>query len=113
MSLEALLKNFAIDAWYKAVLYLGGALFGISLFIDVKGITNGQLQMLSAGAFLLGLGEWKNHKVAAWIKPPSAYTGGPALRQATIRKPDVVGVVLVIMGVLLLILAAVNIARTA
>jgi hypothetical protein len=75
MDASDLLKNFAVDTWYKAVLYLGGAIFAFSLFFDVKGLTNTQLQFLSGGAFLIGLGEWKNRTVASWIKPANAYTG--------------------------------------
>jgi hypothetical protein len=101
VSASDLLKNFVVDTWYKAFVYLGGAVLAFSLFFDVKGLTNTQLQFLSGGAFLFGLGEWKNHKMAAWIKPPNAYTGGAALMQTTVRKPDLIGVVLDIVGVAL------------
>lgn len=87
-------------------MYLGGAVFAVSLFVDVKGIGNVNAQLLSGGCFLLGLGEWKNHKVESWIKPPNAYTGGTALMSSTVRKPDFIGVLLLILGVALLCVAA-------
>lgn len=102
MEIQDLFKNFAIDAWYKAVLYLGAVLLPISFFVDVRGITNTQLQLLAAGAFLIGLGEWKNHKVASWFKPPNVYTGGPALMSTKIRQPDLAGILLDIAGVILI-----------
>ncbi len=106
MNIGDFLKGLAIDAWYKALMYLGGAVFAMSLFVDVRGIGNVRAQLLSSGCFLIGLGEWKNHKVQSWIKPPNAYTGGAALMSATVRKPDFVGVLFEILGTALLCVAA-------
>jgi hypothetical protein len=99
MDVSDFLKNFAIDTWYKAVVYLGGVVLAVSFFVDVRGLTNHQLQLLAGGAFLIGLGEWKNHKVASWIKPPNAYTGGAALMSGTIRKLDFIGSLFELAGV--------------
>ncbi|HNY39348.1 MAG TPA: hypothetical protein PKJ41_03105 [Bryobacteraceae bacterium] len=111
MDVGDFLKSFAIDTWYKALLYLGGVVLAVSFFVEVKGLTNQQLQLLAGGAFLIGLGEWKNHKVASWIKPPNVYTGGPALMTAKIREADFVGVVLDLAGVILIVLGIVRIGR--
>ncbi len=105
MEIQNLFKNFAIDSWYKAVLYIGAVLLVVSFFVDVRGISNGQLQLLAAGAFLIGLGEWKNHKVASWFKPPFVYTGPPALMSTKIRQPDAFGILLDVAGAILLSLA--------
>lgn len=105
MDFSDLLKIFKIDVWYKAVMYLGAVLLAFSLFFDVKGMTNSQLQLLSGGSFLLGIGEWKNHKTKSWIKPPNAYTGGPALMQAVVREPDFIGYMLDGLGILLMAIA--------
>jgi hypothetical protein len=106
MNIGDFLRSLVIDAWYKVLICLGGAVFAMSLFVDVKGIGNVNAQLISGGCFLLGLGEWKNHKVESWIKPPNAYTGGAALMRATVRKPDFIGVLLEILGVALLCVAA-------
>ncbi|MDA2912445.1 hypothetical protein MYX77_00535 [Acidobacteriia bacterium AH_259_A11_L15] len=111
MDVGDFLKSFAIDTWYKAVMYLGGVVLVISFFAEAKGLTNDQLQLLSGGVFLVGLGEWKNHKEVSWIKPPNVYTGGPALMSATVRKADLVGVVLDLAGVVLIGLSIVSIFR--
>jgi len=108
---SSLIKDFAIDTWYKAVMYLGGIVFVVSLFYPVKGLTNSQLQLLSGGAFLLGLGEWKNHKKQGWIKPPNVYTGPAAYMEATIRSADSFGILLDVVGILLILLAAWRILR--
>jgi hypothetical protein len=104
MDISKLLSNLKIDVWYKALFYIGSLCLVGSLFVDVKAITNGQLQLLSAGAMCIGLGEWKNHKVASWIKPPNVYTGGPALMSAPIRCPDVLGIVFDLIGIALLVI---------
>lgn len=99
MDIGDFLKGFLIDAWYKAIMYIGGTVFVLSLFVEVKGIGNLNAQILSGGCFLIGLGEWKNHKVASWMKPPNAYTGGAALLRATVWKPDIIGILLDLVGV--------------
>jgi len=104
MAIPEIFKNLVLDKWYKALVYLGGVGFVLSLFVEVKGITNGQAQLIFSGFFLLGLGEWKNHKVAHWFEPPSVYTGGPALIKAPVRSPDALGITFDILGVILIIL---------
>jgi len=111
MDIADLLKVFRIDVWYKAVMYVGAVLFAFSLFVEVKGLTNSQLQLLSGGAFLLGIGEWKNHKIESWIKPPNAYTGGAALVRSVVRKPDLVGYTFDLLGILLMVIAVWRILR--
>jgi hypothetical protein len=103
-----LLKGLQIDAWYKVFVYLGAVGFIISLFIDVKGITNQELLIFSLGLFFIGVGEWKNHKWLSYIKPPNAYTGPSAFIQQEARHPDFVGVSFDVIGVLLLALSAVS-----
>jgi hypothetical protein len=88
------------DSWYKALMVLGGGLFAGSLFFPVHGISSQQALLLSGGVFLIGLGEWKNHKELSWWKEANAYTGGPALMQALVRKADPVGVVFELAGAL-------------
>lgn len=113
MSPEDALKVIAIDAWYKAMLYLGAIGLFVSLFWEIKGngLTNQQLQMLAGGFSLFGLGEWKNHKVDSWIKEANAYTGGAALMSKTVRRPDVVGTLLNLAGIGLTVTAVVKIYR--
>lgn len=107
MSPSDTFKSLKLDTWYKAFVYLGGVVFLSALFLEVKGITNGQLQLLSSGTFLIGIGEWKNHKTANWIKPPNAYTGGAALMRAKVRVPDPFGRVCDILGFVLIILSVI------
>jgi len=105
MDLGDFLKSLKIDAWYKALMYLGAVVFVLSLFLDVKGIGNASVQLLSGGAFLIGLGEWKNRKAVMTFKPPNAYTGGALLMTGTVRSPDIVGIAFVLLGVALIAVA--------
>lgn len=111
MEFGDLLKVLSIDAWYKAVMLLGGAVFVASIFYPAHGLTNLQLQILSCGAFLVGLGEWKNHKEKSWIKPPNVYTGPAAFMSGTVREPDLLGRLFVLAGVALILLGAWKIIR--
>jgi hypothetical protein len=92
---------------------LGGVVLAVSFFLPVRGISNGELQLLSSGIFLLGLGEWKNHKEESWIKPPNAYTGGAAFLSGTVRRPDFVGILFEFVGVCLFLFGVWKIVQTA
>ncbi len=72
MGIGDFLKGLKIDRWYKVFVYLGALAFIISLLIEVKGITNLELQLLSLGFFFIGVGEWKNEKRAVEFKPANA-----------------------------------------
>jgi hypothetical protein len=91
-------KGLVLDRWYKVLILVSGSLLLVSFFKETKGITNVQLQLLSAGALLIGLGEWKNHKVASYIKPPNFYTGPGAVISYPVREADLVGVLLDLAG---------------
>jgi len=104
MSLVDFFKNLVLDTWYKALVYFGGVVLILSLFVEAKGISNSQLQLLSAGVFLLGLGEWKNHKFIPQIKPANAYTGPALYMNVPVWKPDVLGILLDLSGIGLLVL---------
>jgi hypothetical protein len=113
MSTDSFFKGLALDTWYKALIYIGGLTLLLSLFYSVKGITNSQLQLISSGTFLIGVGEWKNHKHAYGIKPANAYTGKPLLITRTYWKPDLIGLVLDVAGIVLVVMGIISIAKGA
>ena len=47
-----LLKSLKLDTWYMVCVYLGGVILVLSFFLDVKGVTNAHLQLISAGILL-------------------------------------------------------------
>ena len=101
MDVADVLKNLSIDTWYKALMVLGGGVFAASIFFPVHGLTSQEWQLLSGGTFLIGLGEWKNHKGYTFIKPPNAYTGPAAAMSGIVRKPDLIGRLFCLSGVAL------------
>ena len=102
MDFGGILSSLKLDVWYKALVYIGGVALLLSLFIDVKGITNTQLQLIASGLFLVGLGEWKNTKTKTRIKPPNVYTGPALLMQSNVWKPDLIGLLFDVAGLVLL-----------
>ena len=103
MSLPEVFKDLKLDVWYRAIVYIGGVILICSFFFEVQGISNAQLQLLSGGVFIIGLGEWKNHKTESFIKPPNAYTGPAAYISTTIRRLDAFGITLDVIGIILIL----------
>lgn len=101
MDVSDVLKSLSIDTWYKAIMVLGGGVFAASIFFPVHGLTSQEWQLLSSGAFLIGLGEWKNHRVYTFIKPPNAYSGPAAVMSGIVRRPDLLGRLLWLFGLTL------------
>lgn len=101
MSLGNLFKNFAIDSWYKSLIYIGGIITIASLFFETKAMTNQRALLLGLSILLIGLGEWKNHKIFSQFKPPNVYTGPAGIIKYPIRMPDIIGISLDFLGMLL------------
>jgi len=97
VDLTKLFENLKLDAWYKVLVYIGIILI-LSLFLPSQWITNKQLVLISSGVFLVGIGEWKNHKMTFWWETPYA------IAKARIWKPDIVGVLLDCIGVLFIVI---------
>jgi len=53
-----LLENFAIKNWYRFLLYLGGVILILSLFLEPKGVEISRLRSFSFYTVVLGLVVW-------------------------------------------------------
>lgn len=104
MDFPDIFKSLSIDTWYKALMCIGGVVLTLSIFLPTHGLTVNVWQLLSGGTFFIGLGEWKNHKMFTFIKPPNAYTGPPAVMSGIMRKPDMLGSFFTLAGVALIML---------
>lgn len=109
MDISEWFKSLVVDTWYKVFVCAGAGLFVLALCVDVKGMSNGQLQLLSGGLFFLGIGVWKNEKIASWFKPPNVYTGPSALISTEIRQPDPVGRFFELLNATLILAFAISI----
>lgn len=103
MSIPDILNGLKLDSWYKAFVYAGILGSAVSLAIDVRGITNEQLLLISGGIFFIGSGEWMNHKHEIISKPPNAYTGPSALLEVQVRQLTLRGVFFWGLGLFLLV----------
>jgi len=102
-----LLENLKLDSWEKILIVMGVIGFFISLTIPVQGVSNFQLTILSLGLVSLGLGEWKNIKYLQEFVPQSAFNPGMWIT-VPIRKPDAVGTLFVLLGVIAIVVTMVS-----
>jgi len=101
MNIGNLFKNMAIDSWYKSLIYIGGIITIVSLFFEAKAMTNQHALLLGLSLLSIGLGEWKNHKIVSQFKPLNVYTGPAGIIKYPIRVPDIIGIALDLLGILL------------
>lgn len=111
MPLENLFSQLKLDSWYKVFVYMFGITLVLSFFIEVKGITNTQLQLISAGFLCIGLGEWKNAWKAIYYQPPNIYTGPGARITVPVRKLTLLGFIFDAVGGIFLLLGLISIVR--
>jgi len=66
------LSELKIDYWYKILPVIGSVTLILGLTVDMKGVSNILVQLVSIGVMLVGIGEWINHplqtKVGAGLK---------------------------------------------
>lgn len=73
------LEDLKLDKWYALVLYLGVIFIVSSLYFTVDFLKQKHLFGLGGGMALVGLSFLIAETQYSTIKPPNAYTGGPAL----------------------------------
>ena len=96
------LKNLKIDYWYKALLVAGVVALFLSLTVELKGIENTTVQLISLGIFFIGLGEWINHPLQTRILPPGPQYPGWSKAQGYLRSNSFLGNAFDIVGIILI-----------
>jgi len=69
------LKNLVLDSWYKVLVYLGGIVLVLALFVLVQGASNRQIQAIAGGVCMFGLGVWMDQRKEAWFSTVNIWTG--------------------------------------
>ncbi len=99
MSEANFLSGLKVDVWYKVLIVVGAALAILATVYPTQVMTNKELFIFGCGLFSIGVGEWKNHKWRGWFRDASAFHGASFI-QAEVRKPDPVGNLLLIVGII-------------
>jgi len=95
------LGKLVIDYWYKAVAVAGLSVLILSLTVSLVSIDNNAVQLISLGAFFIGLGEWVNHPLQISLMPASAlYPAGKLMGHP--RNSSFIGIMLDFLGCLLI-----------
>jgi len=63
-----LLENLAIKNWYRFLLYIGGVILILSLFLEPKGIEASRVRSFAIWTILLNLGLWILDDFLKWIE---------------------------------------------
>jgi len=58
-----LLDNLDIKNWYRFLLYIGGVILILSMFLEPKGITISQVRTFSIRTIILGLMVWIAYEI--------------------------------------------------
>jgi len=101
----------SIDRWFKSIMYFAGVIFVLSLVRPIQILTNEAIAASGAGLFLYGLGRWKNEKTLTGIQD-AGYRGIFKYSQKQ-RKPDIVGLILEIIGIVFIAFAMYRIVTNA
>lgn len=92
------LSKLKLDSWYKVLIPIGTI---ILLFAIIT--SNKELMLLGFGFFLIGIGEWKNNKIQTEFREGNYQF--PAMKLSIpVRKPDALGNLLLILGIISLII---------
>ncbi|MFC1453812.1 hypothetical protein ACFLQL_01380 [Verrucomicrobiota bacterium] len=94
------LSSLKIDYWYKALLVLASCTLLVSLSVEMKGVENCVVQLISLSAIFIGIGEWMNHPLQTRITPGYKITGYPRINTFGGNSFDLVGLLLLIVGII-------------
>jgi hypothetical protein len=61
------LKSLKLDYWYKILPVIGTVTLILGLTVDIKGVTNILVQLVSIGVIFIGIGEWINHPLQTGV----------------------------------------------
>lgn len=68
------LSGLKLDYWHKLLPLLGVITLIIGLTVDVKGVANSFVQLVSLGVIFVGIGEWINHLLRIKMAPDFKFT---------------------------------------
>ncbi len=92
------LSKLKLDQWYMVLIPIGAIILIFSIIVSNK-----EWFLFGIGFMLIGMGEWKNWK---WVHEEQTQTAySPYIvRNIPVRKPDALGTLFDILGVIALII---------
>ncbi len=100
------LKNLELEGWYKVSIVISFSILILALTVELQGVDNNTVQLISLGGLFISLGEWVNHPLQTSLHQPSAYMphGGTTTGHPRNNRPigiffDILGICLVIWGI--------------
>lgn len=94
------LSNLKIDYWYKALLVIASCTLIVSLSIEMKGVANCVVQLISLGAVFIGIGEWINHPLQTGIVPGFKITSYNRVNKFGGNAFDLLGIICIVTGIM-------------
>ena len=70
----------------------------LGLTVDIKGVTNTLVQIVSIGVIFIGIGEWINHPLQTGVGPGYKITSYNRVNTLAGNIWDVVGIALIVYG---------------
>lgn len=95
---ETPLSSLKIDYWYKMLPVIGTITLIVGLTVEVKGVSNTLVQLVSIGVIFIGIGEWINHPLQTDIGPGYKITSYNRVNTVSGNAWDFLGVALIVYG---------------
>jgi len=94
------LSTLKIDCWYKILPVIGTVTLILGLTVDIKGVSNIFVQLVSVGVVFIGIGEWINHPLQTRLVPGYKTTGYNRINTFPGNSWDIIGIGLIIYALI-------------
>jgi hypothetical protein len=95
------LSSIKIDYWYKILPVIGTVTLIIGLTMDVKGVSNILVQLVSVGIIFIGIGEWINHPLQTKVGPGFKIASYKRVNTFAGNTWDLIGICIIIYSFLM------------
>jgi len=94
------LSTLKIDYWYKILPVIGTITLIVGLTVDIKGVSNILVQLISIGVIFIGIGEWINHPLQTKVGMGFRITSHNRINTFSGNTWDIIGIGLIIYALI-------------
>ena len=94
------LTALKIDYWYKILPVVATVTLIIGLTVEVKGVSNILVQLVSIGVIFIGIGEWINHPLQTGVGPGLKITSYNRINTIAGNTWDLLGAVIIVYALI-------------